>query len=160
MRVFLWAKVPETPYVLTNAALAARVEQAVVPCLTLAPPIQVLLVDDQRAILAGVSALIESEGETMRVSGCATTGRVALDLARRLQPDVIVLDVDLGGENGLALIPLLRGACSAPIIVFTCHCDAATQQHSLAVGAARLLTKTAPGADLLAAIVEATRTSV
>ncbi|MCC4115631.1 response regulator transcription factor [Aromatoleum toluclasticum] len=123
------------------------------PCLTLAPPIEVLLVDDQRAILAGVRALVESEGETMRISGCATTGRQALDLARSLQPDVIVLDVDLDGEDGLALIPHLRSACSATIIVFTCHCDATTFQRSLGLGAARLVSKTDPGAELLAAIV-------
>ncbi|SIR45197.1 two-component system, NarL family, invasion response regulator UvrY [Aromatoleum tolulyticum] len=129
------------------------------PCLTVARPIEVLLVDDQRAILAGVSALVESEGKAMQVSGCATTGRQALDLARRLQPDVIVLDAELGGEDGLALITQLRNACCATIIVFTCHCDAATLQRSLALGAARLVTKTAPGAELLAAIVETAEVS-
>ncbi len=95
----------------------------------------------------------------MRVSGCATTGGQALDLARSLNPDVIVLDVDLGDEDGLALIPQLNRACSASIIVFTCHCDTATLQRALALGAARLVTKTAPGEDLLAAIVEAAEAS-
>lgn len=124
------------------------------PCLTLAPLIEVLLVDDQRAILAGVTALIESEGKAMRVSGCAMQGRDALDLARTLQPDVIVLDADLGDEDGLALIPRLLNVCSAAIVVFTCHCDPATLQRSLGLGAARLVTKTAKGSELLAAIAE------
>lgn len=152
MPVFLWAKVPDTRYVVTNAALAARVEQAVVPCLTLAPPIQVLLVDDQRAILAGVSALIGSESEAMQVCGCATTGRQAIDLARSLRPDVIVLDVDLGGEDGLELIPQLRTCCDAAILVFTGLLTPDIRFRASCLGATECVAKNGSGESLLAAI--------
>ncbi|MBD5803305.1 Transcriptional regulatory protein LiaR [Azoarcus sp. Aa7] len=122
------------------------------PYLTLAPPIEVLLVDDQRAILAGVSALIGSEGEAMRVSGCATTGRQAIDLARSLRPDVIVLDVDLGGEDGLELIPQLRACCDAAIIVFSGLLTTDTRFRALYLGAFDCVAKNGSGDPLLAAI--------
>ena len=131
-------------------------EHATVPCLTVAPPIEVLLVDDQRAILAGVTALIESEGPSMRVAGCAATGSLALELARSTQPGVIVLDVDLGGEDGLALIPLLLCDCDARIVVFTCLDTPATRRHALNLGAADFVSKTASGDELIAAIRKAT----
>lgn len=122
------------------------------PCLTLAPPIKVLLVDDQRAILAGVSALIESGGDAMRVSGCATTGRQALDLARSLQPDVIVLDIDLGGEDGLDLITRLRDCCDAAIVVFSGVATADIRFRALTLGASDCVAKNGSGDPLLAAI--------
>jgi len=123
-----------------------------VPCLTLAPPIEVLLVDDQRAILAGVAALIESEGTSMRVAGRATTGRQALDLARSTRPNVIILDVDLGGENGLALIPPLLCECDAKVIIFTCLASPDARDLALELGAHEFVSKAASGTELIAAI--------
>lgn len=122
------------------------------PCLTLAPPIEVLLVDDQRAILAGVTALIESEGPAMRVAARATSGRQALDLARNTQPDVIVVDVDLGGEDGLALIPQLHANCGARIVVFTGLATPDIRTRALHLGACDVISKAASGNELLAAI--------
>ncbi|WP_041656451.1 response regulator transcription factor [Azoarcus sp. KH32C] len=126
------------------------------PCDTLAPPIEVLLVDDQRAILAGVTALIESERPCMRVAGCARSGPEALELACMLQPQVIVLDIDLGGTNGLDLIPLFNRCCSAAIIVFTCVAEPALRRRAQQLGAAAFVPKTASGDDLIAAIRAAT----
>ena len=129
------------------------------PCLTLARPIEVLLIDDQRAILAGVTALIESEGPGMHVAGRAMTGQQALALASCAQPDVIVLDVDLGGEDGLTLIPGLLSACGAAIIVFTCLIDPAARHRAAHFGAAGFIQKTASGTELIAAIRRATNST-
>lgn len=119
-------------------------------------PIEILLVDDQSAILAGVSALIESESPHMRVMGRATSGRDAISLAQIMQPDVIILDVDLGGENGLDLIPELCRSCSAAIVVFSCHAEASIRQRASRLGASNFVSKAEPGDALLAAIVKAT----
>lgn len=125
------------------------------PGLTLARPIEILLVDDQRAILAGVRALVESERGSMRVVGSATTGRHAIELARSVQPNVIVLDADLGPEDGLTLIPALLSACEARIVVLTDRGDPATRDRALALGASQLVQKIAAGGILIAAIREA-----
>lgn len=127
------------------------------PCLTLARPIQVLLVDDQRAILAGVTALIESEGPGMHVAGCATTGLQALALASSAQPDVIVLDVDLGGEDGLSLIPRLRDCCAAAIVVFTCHDAPHVRLRSRHLGVDGFASKASSGVELIDAVLNAAR---
>ncbi len=122
----------------------------------LSPPItvaiSVLLVDDQRAILTGVSALVDGEAPRMRVAGHARCARVALELARTLRPDVIVLDVDLGGEDGLALIPQLRRLGDAAIIVFTCLAEASVRRRARHLGACAFVSKTAPAEELIAAI--------
>ena len=126
------------------------------PGLTLAPPIEVLLVDDQRAILSGLSALVGSEAPRMRVAGRARCAREALELACSTHPDVIVLDADLAGEDGLALIPLLRSCCDAAIVVFTCLAEPRVRLRALRLGAAGFVSKTASGDELIAAIRGAT----
>ncbi|WP_407278902.1 response regulator transcription factor [Aromatoleum evansii] len=127
------------------------------PCLTLAPPIEVLLVDDQRAILAGVTALIESGGPAMRVAGQAMTGRQAIDLANSIHPDVIILDVDLGGEDGLSLIPRLRDCCAAAIVVFTYHDAPHIRLRSGHLGVDGFASKASSGAELIDAVLNAVR---
>lgn len=121
----------------------------------LRPPIRVLIVDDQRAILAGVRALIDSEAPRMQVVGEARCAAEALDCVRRTAPDIVVLDADLGGEDGLALIPMLRASCDALVVVFTCVADAAAHQRARHSGATDLILKSAPGERLLKAILDA-----
>ena len=126
------------------------------PTVSPPPPTRVLLVDDQRAILVGVGALIDSEAPRMRVVGHADCGRRALELAGATQPDLIVLDADLAGEDGLALIPLLRSRCDAAIVVFTCLAEPRVRLRALRLGAAGFVSKTASGDELIAAIRGAT----
>lgn len=125
------------------------------PSLTLLPSIEVLLVDDQRAILAGVTALLESDGPSMRIVGHAMTGRQALELARSVQPDVIVLDLDLGGEDGLILIPRLRTCCNAAIIILSDASSADIRVQAMNLGAHACISKAAPGEALLRAVRDA-----
>lgn len=127
------------------------------PCLTLGRTINILLVDDQRAVLAGVRALIESESPSMRVVASATTGWQVLDLLRSVQPDVIVLDAHLGAEDGLALIPTLLNASEAEIVILTDQSEPAVRDRALALGARGFVQKTAPGGTLIAAILEAAK---
>nr|WP_246265420.1 response regulator [Aromatoleum diolicum] len=114
-----------------------------------------MLVDDQRAILAGVTALIACESPHMQVTGQARCGREALELAHDIQPDIIVLDADLAGEDGIALIPLLQAKCQAAIVVFTCLTEPDARHRALRLGAADFVPKTSSGSDLIAAILGA-----
>lgn len=126
------------------------------PCLTLARPIEVLLVDDQRAILAGVTALIDSATPWMHVTGHALNGEQALQLASSLRPRVILLDVNLGDANGLDLIPALKRCCDAALVVFTCVAEPALRRRAHQLGAAAFIPKTASGDELIAAICAVT----
>jgi DNA-binding NarL/FixJ family response regulator len=68
-------------------------------------PIRCLIVDDNRAFLDTVRVLLEREGIT--IVGLATTSAEALQLEKELRPDVVLVDIRLGDENGFDLAKLL-----------------------------------------------------
>jgi len=68
-------------------------------------PLRYLLVDDSDAFLQAASVLLEREG--MTVAGVASNSAEALQQARALRPDVILVDVGLGEESGFDLARLL-----------------------------------------------------
>lgn len=118
-------------------------------------PLKVLVVDDHAGIRVGIAGLIDAQCGRMCCVGAAATGREALARTRELQPHVIVLDVNLDGEDGLALIPTLRrDACSA-IVVLTSFTDPQIAVRAMRLGAHACLNKTSPAADLIDAIVAA-----
>ena len=81
--------------------------------------IRVLIIDDHGIVRAGLRMLLESQ-PGITVVGEAATCAEALELATRAQPDVIVLDLDLGGENAVESIPaLLHAAREARILILT-----------------------------------------
>jgi len=89
--------------------------------MSIPPPqsVRVLIVDDHGIMRAGLRMLLESQ-PGITVVGEASTCADALALATSTQPDVIVLDLDLGGENAVESIPTLL--CTAPetrILVLT-----------------------------------------
>lgn len=68
--------------------------------------IRVLLVDDHRIVRHGLRALLEKESD-MEVAGEACSGRDAIQLAREISPDVIVLDIAMPDMNGIDAARLL-----------------------------------------------------
>lgn len=116
-----------------------------------AAPLGVLLVDDQPAVREGLARLIACAPLQLCCLGTAADSVQAMQAARRLRPDVVVLDVDLGGEDGLALLPLLLPL--ARVLVLTCHGDPATRERALRLGAQAFIEKHRPAAELLDAMV-------
>jgi two-component system nitrate/nitrite response regulator NarL len=81
--------------------------------------IRVLLVDDHELVRTGLRILLERQPR-ITVVGEAASGADALAIACREQPDIILLDLDLGGENSLNFLPeLLGGANRARVILVT-----------------------------------------
>jgi two-component system, NarL family, nitrate/nitrite response regulator NarL len=79
-----------------------------------------LLVDDNEAFLGSASRLLESQG--LQVVGCASSGNEAVRLAQTLQPDVALVDVQLGDEDGLEVARRLSaGAQSTPVVLISTH---------------------------------------
>jgi two-component system nitrate/nitrite response regulator NarL len=75
----------------------------------------VLIVDDHEGFRASARALLEADG--FDVLGEAADGRSALDQARRLRPQVVLLDVQLPGLDGFAVAERLAAEPAAPVVV-------------------------------------------
>ena len=114
-------------------------------------PVGVLVVDDQLAVREGLARLIACAPMPLRFVRAVATGAEALMALAALRPDVIVLDVDLAGEDGLALLPQMVGKAS--VLVLTSHGDAATRARAGRLGAHAFIEKHQPAADLLGSIV-------
>jgi DNA-binding NarL/FixJ family response regulator len=83
-----------------------------------------LIVDDSHHFLAAARGLLERQG--MTVVGVASTGAEALQRARELRPDVMLVDIDLGGESGLELARRLHhqaGPAPARVILVSTHAE-------------------------------------
>lgn len=121
-------------------------------------PIRILLVDDHQIIRDGLADLIHTRAD-MQVIGSAGDGATAISLARREQPDVIVLDLDLGGESGLSLLPkFLEAVPSSSIIILTGVREAEKRDEAMKLGAKGMVLKEKGATELLSAIEKVHRT--
>jgi two-component system nitrate/nitrite response regulator NarL len=114
-------------------------------------PISVLLVDDHRSVLWGLSKLIESAHPQMTLADSVTCQRDALAAMKQHAPDIVLLDLDLGAESGLDLVSQLRSG--AGVIILTGSRDGETQQRAMLAGARGVIHKAEPAEVILKAIV-------
>jgi len=104
-------------------------------------PIRILLIDDHALLRAGLRMIIESR-MGMVVVGEAENRRESLAAIAQEPPDIILLDLDLGDENGLDLLPeLLTAVRDARIILLTGIRDADVQRRAILLGAMGLVSK-------------------
>jgi len=115
--------------------------------------VRVLLVDDHKAMLARSADVLRA---TCVIVGTATNGPDAIDAARTLSPDVIVLDISMPGMNGLEVAAALRDEGSKAAILFlSMHDGDDFLAVARAVGGIGFVTKTRLGSDLVHAVREA-----
>lgn len=118
----------------------------------MAEKIRILLVDDHAVLRAGLTALLNAEAD-MTVVGEAGDGVVAIAVAQAMQPDVILLDINMPKLNGLdALTGLRTAAPQSRVLVLTMHDDQTYLRQVLALGGAGYLLKQAADNELLTAI--------
>jgi DNA-binding NarL/FixJ family response regulator len=116
---------------------------------------RVLIADDHSMVIDGLRALLEPEYE---VVGAVNDGRAVLPEVRRLQPDVVVIDISMPLLNGLDCARQLRDAgCTAKILILTMHPDTTLAQEALAAGASGYVLKSSPGSELKAALGDVLR---
>jgi DNA-binding NarL/FixJ family response regulator len=111
-----------------------------------------MLVDDHRSVLWGLEKLIDGERPKMEVIAKATTCASAIEAARQSNPDVVVLDLDLAGENGSDIIPALIEERSTRVLILTGIRDGKARENSILRGACGLVHKEEPAETLLKAI--------
>jgi DNA-binding NarL/FixJ family response regulator len=81
-------------------------------------PLSCLIVDDSEEFQASVSRLLSAQG--MTIVGCASSAAQALRMAESLRPDVALVDVELGDEDGIELpAQLAASAAATPVILIS-----------------------------------------
>ena len=114
--------------------------------------IRILIIDDQLIVREGIRMLIENHPGT-KVVAMASTHSEALDIIAREPTDLIILNLELGGNSALAFIPELREAAKdARILVLTGQRDSATHQKAAQHGATGVVLKENAAELLLKAI--------
>jgi CheY-like chemotaxis protein len=112
-----------------------------------------LLVDDSVLVTEALSVLFEETGHRVTVAARVAD---AVAACRGECPDLMLLDVTLGDEDGLEVLARLRDAgCPAPATVaMTGHDDAATRERCLRAGCAAVLLKPVPTRELLRLVAD------
>ena len=103
--------------------------------------ISVLLADDHTIVREGLRKLLEAESD-IEVVGEATTGRQAVEMTRKLQPAVIVMDIAMPLLNGLEATCQIRQLVpDAKVIILSAHSDDAYVDRMMALGVSGYLIK-------------------
>jgi DNA-binding NarL/FixJ family response regulator len=118
---------------------------------TVGPELRVFLVEDHPAVREGLSLLLGQHG--MVPCGTADGLRSAEEGIAASDPAVVILDLALGGEDGLALLEWMRAqGRSVPVLVYSIFEDAPHIAAALSAGAAGYVTKQADPGHLVAAV--------
>jgi DNA-binding NarL/FixJ family response regulator len=119
--------------------------------------ISVLLVDDHPVVIEGLRRLLEAAGD-IDVTGTAHDASQALERARTLRPDVILLDLRMPGATGIQATRRLREQeFGGAVILLTSYGDQAYVRQALEAGADGYLLKSTPADELIESIRSAAR---
>jgi DNA-binding NarL/FixJ family response regulator len=115
-------------------------------------PVRILIADDHEAVRRGVSSILQSH-DGVQVCGEATNGREAIEKARELKPDLVILDVTMPVLGGLeAAVQILKILPSVPILFFSMHESRQLMEEAQRIGARGYVTKGDAGENLLDAV--------
>jgi DNA-binding NarL/FixJ family response regulator len=122
--------------------------------------IRILLADDHAVLRAGLRALLEAEKE-FEVVGEASTGEEAVQRARLLRPDVVVMDLSMPGMGGLeATRQITALEQGTRVLVLTVHAEEEYLLPVLEAGGSGYVRKTSADEDLIEAIHTVARNEV
>jgi len=114
--------------------------------------IKILLADDHSIVREGLRRII-NEAEGMKVIAEAADGKEAVELAKKIFPNVAIIDLSMPGIDGLEVIGLLKlDLPNLPILVLTMHEEDQYVIRAIAAGASGYLTKRSAAEQLVKAI--------
>jgi two-component system response regulator NreC len=119
--------------------------------------IRVLIADDHRVIRTGLRAVLKSDPE-VEVVGEAGDGRETLKLVLELEPDLVLLDISMPGEDGIHVARKLKASYPRVRVLFlTMHEDESLMREAFQAGAVGYIIKRAEESEILDAIHAAQR---
>jgi DNA-binding NarL/FixJ family response regulator len=114
--------------------------------------IKVLIAEDHDIVRAGLKVLISADPE-LEIAGETNNGPAAVRLARKLQPDVVLMDLAMPKGNGLdASRDIARKVPASKVLVLSAYHDEDLVQRVIEAGACGYMTKHSAAAELLSAI--------
>ena len=114
--------------------------------------IRILLVDDHRMVRQGFRMILEAQ-EDMEVIGVAGNGHDAVEMARNLKPDVVVMDVPMPGLNGIEAARRIREAEPlVRVLALSVHRDGVYVREIVRAGAEGYILKESADSELIAAV--------
>ena len=120
-------------------------------------PLRVLIADDHRLFAEALEAILASD-ERIEVVGQAADGGQAVELARKLGPDVVLMDVSMPVLDGFEATREIRAASDdVRVLMLTGSNSRADVDRSRAAGASGYVTKDRIASELVATIVEVTQ---
>ncbi|QRN82893.1 response regulator transcription factor [Chloroflexota bacterium] len=112
-------------------------------------PEKILVVDDEISLQETVAYNLKKQGYEVRTTG---NGAEALDLAREIKPDLIILDVMLPGLDGFEICRILRKEMTTPVLMLTARDDEIDRVVGLEVGADDYMAKPFSMRELIARV--------
>ncbi len=115
-------------------------------------PARIILADDHPLVLEALRTLLDGQ-PGFKVIGTAADGRQLLDQVRQLRPDLVILDLQLPGINGLECLRRIKALDPAPqVVVLSAFGDAETVRAVVQAGAEGFVLKTDPPAQVVNAV--------
>jgi DNA-binding NarL/FixJ family response regulator len=124
------------------------------------PPVHVVIVDDQTMVRGGMRMILEAEDD-IRVVGEAGDGAAAIEAVRLLRPDVVLMDIQMAGMDGLEATRRIvegtgtgtgAGTATPRVVILTTFEVDEYVFRAMRAGASGFLLKNAPPEDLVAAV--------
>ena len=112
----------------------------------------ILLVDDHAIVRDGLRMLLEQHGD-LKVVGAAADGREALNEARRLRPDIVIMDISMPGMNGIEAAQAICEALPATkVLILSQQASPVHAHRALQAGARGYVLKQAAATELVTAV--------
>ncbi len=114
--------------------------------------IRIIVTDDHGLLRAGMRTLLDQQTD-FEVVGEAENGAQAVELVKRLQPDVVLMDISMPDMDGLeAMKKILANDPNARVLLVTVHEDTGLMREAIHIGAAGYILKRALESELIDAI--------
>jgi DNA-binding NarL/FixJ family response regulator len=116
--------------------------------------ITILITEDHTLIRQTWNFLLNSDPRLQVIADCGS-GEEAVELATKMRPDVVLMDINLGGINGIEATQLIRKfSPGSKILGISLHTQPAYARKMMQQGAMGYVTKNSPGEEMIKAIIE------